>query len=233
MMLLAFVAAAVAVSPAEPKLRLDESRRVMGDYADCIVRKNRKVAAEAVLQQANPRELLKQPRLVDGTCMPRHTGGRLKLEMKGPLLLYALADALVDSDRSLDLSGLDAVSGLDHRPVDEAWFAEQARKRTKADELAELAADQAKAAADVAVSRFGECVVRRAPTDTLALLRTRQGSAEERAAFVSVVPALGRCLPAGQKVEFGKDVLRGALALNLYRLANAPRSAAATGGSGQ
>ena len=79
------------------------------------------------------------------------------------------------------------------------------------------------------MSAFGECVVRTDPSGSHALLMTQVVSPEETAALKAVVPAFSSCVPAQRTLSFDKTVIRGAVALNYYRLAKAlpgPREAA-------
>ena len=87
----------------------------------------------------------------------------------------------------------------------------------------------AERSAYAALSPFGECVVRASPAQSLAVLRTRVETPEEDAALKAVFPVLGSCLEKGSALRLNKFVMRGTLALNLYRLARAPRIAAAGG----
>lgn len=206
-----------------------ERRQLAANYAACVVKTQAETAAKAVLGQWRNDEIISNRRLIDGKCLPRRRDGRLQLQLGGPLMLYALADALVDRDPALDVANLDRVAPLDHRPVDENWFAREAVKRKRADSLAELEKDRQMQTVDVAMSRFGECAVRQRPAEALRLLRTQPGTPEEKVAFAAVTPVLGNCLGEGTTIELSRDVVRGTMALNLYRLAKAPRSASAPG----
>jgi hypothetical protein len=99
----------------------------------------------------------------------------------------------------------------------------QPKPGMKPDELAQLAKDRKEAVAVSALSVYGECVARADPADALRLVLSEPGSAAETQAFSSINPALASCLIQGQRIELGKPMLRGSLAVNLYRLAKAPR----------
>ena len=73
-----------------------------------------------------------------------------------------------------------------------------------------------------ALSRYGECVVRRDPNDSRLWVLTPPDSPDEDGRIDALRPFFGACLKDG-KVAFSKATLRGAVALNYYRLAHAPR----------
>jgi hypothetical protein len=74
-------------------------------------------------------------------------------------------------------------------------------------------------------------VVRIAPQDAKTLLATVPDNVEETVRFKALQPAMGRCLPEGATLKFGRTTLRGTIAVNYYRLAMAARAAAATTGT--
>ena len=59
---------------------------------------------------------------------------------------------------------------------------------------------------------LARCAVTRDPVAADALVRTGEGSAEERAALPAVVNAVGRCTPGSAKVGFSKAQLRAGVA---------------------
>ncbi len=73
----------------------------------------------------------------------------------------------------------------------------------------------------IAMVRFGDCVVRRAPVPARDLLSSETRSSAETRLFAVLVPSLGPCLPSGKTFEFSKSVARGAIAEALYRLSAA------------
>jgi hypothetical protein len=72
--------------------------------------------------------------------------------------------------------------------------------------------------------QIGECAARANPTGVEALLATDVGSAEERAAFASVVPSLGACVPAGIDFALPRLLARAYLAEGAYRNAVADQA---------
>ena len=64
------------------------------------------------------------------------------------------------------------------------------------------------------------CVVRAAPAEVAALLRTEPSSAPETVAFRPIVPHLALCLRGGVSVNVDRLMLRASLALAAYRLSD-------------
>jgi hypothetical protein len=89
------------------------------------------------------------------------------------------------------------------------------------DYAANEAASTSDGAQAVALARFGDCVVRKAPAAAQSLLKSTPGSSVEDGAFRDIGPALGPCLTNGQQFRFSKSLLRGAIAEPLYRLSEA------------
>lgn len=71
------------------------------------------------------------------------------------------------------------------------------------------------------LSHYGECVVRGNSRSSFGLLVSMPGTSAEKAALSELKPALSGCLVQGETLTFGKVVLRGAIAVNYYRLAHA------------
>lgn len=75
------------------------------------------------------------------------------------------------------------------------------------------------------LAEIADCMVKAAPAQSDALLRTRVTSDEERAAAAALAPALGGCLYEGQTLELTPRNIRGWAALGLWQ---AERSRMAT-----
>lgn len=224
---------ALTLAAAAQDFTLAERRQMMADFASCSVKYEPELAARAVKEQWRNHELINHRVLISSDCLPRTTGRAIVMTAQGPMLLYALADALIDREPNLDISRLDQVVPLEHRPVDEEWFARQ-DIRAKTSEQKALVQDQRQSAQSmVALSRFGECVVRQRPAEALALVRTKPATPEEKTAFAAVTPVLANCISEGAKIAMLRDVIRGTVALNLYRLAKAPRTLAPAAGAAQ
>jgi hypothetical protein len=199
------------------------SRIVLSEFAKCIVRRKHDAAARVVLDPEANLGKEREDGLFISDCMP----GGTRLRARGTQIRYGLAEALALADAgklSLDFAG---VAPLVHRPfVDQPMPADVAADPRR---LAGWNAYAAEHVAYAAVAPFGECVVRAAPAQSLAVLRTKVETPEENAALNALGPVLGPCLAKGKAMKLNKFVMRGTLALNLYRLANAPRGVPAGG----
>lgn len=69
-----------------------------------------------------------------------------------------------------------------------------------------------------AIGALAECVIRRAPAASRAILKTKTEPAE-RAALQAIVPDIGQCAQASGTMAFNRSSMRQALAVAYYRLA--------------
>ena len=185
----------------------DVSRLVLAEFSKCIVRRKHDVAARVVLDPAANLGRERAEGLFISDCMPT----RSRMRVNATQMRYGLAEALTIAEAktlSFDFANV--------APLSHPLSASSSPALFPAEQVALAAA-----------SPFGECVVRAAPAQSLAVLRTRVGSPEESAAMESLFPLLGKCLGKGKEMRLNRFVMRGTLALNLYRLARAPRVAAA------
>ena len=67
------------------------------------------------------------------------------------------------------------------------------------------------------VYEFAQCITDSKPAAVRALALSKIGSADEKAAFAAIVPAMAPCLYKGQTVEIDRLTLRFRLAEALYR----------------
>lgn len=212
---------AVAAEKRDPAA---EARTVAYQFAECTIKRNRKLAERIVLEQLRNSELMDRYHvLITGDCVPVGGWGTLEVRFPEPHLQYALATVMVRSDPSLTVTEPSSIPPLKHRGIDEAEYRPKPGKRVSDKRAAKLIEDRSEALARVALSLVGECVVRAAPAQSATLVRSEIASPAERAAFSSILPGLQGCLPAGKQISFSREVLRGIVAMNFYRLAKAPR----------
>ena len=69
-----------------------------------------------------------------------------------------------------------------------------------------------------ALMRIGECAVRSAPAQARALILSDVASKSEERALAAFQPAWNGCMPAGRRVTFSTEMIRGSVAEPLYRL---------------
>ena len=79
------------------------------------------------------------------------------------------------------------------------------------------------------LNALAECAIRKDSAGTWALLRTDAASAEEKALFQRLAPALQACVAQGSTLKMQAFFVRGAIAETYYLLSKAPRLA--TGGT--
>lgn len=198
-----------------------EIREVSKNYADCVVKRRYELARNAIVSNAGKTKLTEDYRkLIIGDCLVKaNKGNGARMKFGGDLYRYALAEALTRHDfPEPSLTTVEGVAKLTHFPVPTSPPNVAEYKKRKAEKI--LAAYQSNRVI-ATLSRYGECVVRLAPVHSHALLMTEADTAAETAAFATLQPALGGCLSGDATLKFGKSVLRGAIAINYYRLAYA------------
>jgi hypothetical protein len=206
-----------------------ETRALMYSYARCVVGREPRRAAEAILADVdNATFLIKYDRLIIGECLAQQTHTAAQMRFKGDLYHYTIADALFRrefaSQAVPDLASAPAITHREPGPVPPAVDA-KGRKLSK--QRYEEAVEQHETQVAFAfLSRYGECVVRRAPAGAKALLLALPDSTEESAQFAALRPFLAACMPEGHTLKFGRVTLRGTIAINYYRLAHAARAGA-------
>lgn len=221
------VAGASTAAP-QPKevFPVSEVRRISAQYADCAVKRRPSIADRIVEERSADDKLFDKIMMSD--CLPRGRGSYRALWDR-PLLHYALANALLRADRSLSVGDPTRLPRLNHGTVEEEVKARSSvwhklRKPEQVETRRQLSA------ATIAVSEFGECVVRAAPSGVGELIRSEVASQAERVALRNLIPVLGHCVDKGGQVSFSPEVIRGTVAMSFYRLAKLARAA---GGASQ
>jgi hypothetical protein len=194
----------------------------MFDYAKCVVGRSHKSAADAILANVGNGVIMRRyPELINGACLGQ-VAGHVSLSFKGDLYRYALADALVNADFATT-NPIDFSNKLPLAPFPastEAEFATALAKVKSKQERAKMQDSFAKRSAYSWLSDFGECVVRQNPAASRLWLLTKPNGSEEMSRIDVLRPAFVACLDKGT-LHFGKVILRGAVAINYYRLAMA------------
>ena len=233
MIALSIITAAVATGvESKPDIPADETRKVVHEYGECIVKHNQRRASAAILANADNAELMrKYGSLIDGKCLGRPSVA-VEARFKGDQYRYALADALVRKElASMAAPDLTGVPQLDHRdPGEPPAAVDKKGKPLKQKDYQEALERYRIAQGYTYLSRYGECVVRSNPGAARALLLTKPESADEKQQFNALANALSVCVPEGETMSFGKLALRGTVAVNYYRLAKAAQPAPAVGG---
>ena len=212
---LAAAGLAAAASGADDARQQERVRVIADRYAACVIERSASKARRFVVERGQPP--------ISGDCLVRANddmGG--KMRFPGDNYRYALAGALLARDYP---SGVPAevaqAPELPHDPpevLDETTLPKDA-KRAEAVRNAFMLRR-----ATWVMDTIGDCATRQNPTAAYALVRSEVGSPAERAAFATLNPAIGGCLPDQATVRFAPGTLRGAVALNLYRLAHSVRT---------
>lgn len=234
-------AAAVLLASAAPSAEngasdysTKETRALTHAYARCVIKREARKASEALLADVPNDVLLKRyPMLIVGECLVRETHAATTMTFAGDLYRYALADALVNRElRDSPSPDLSAVPRLIHRGVTATPPERPADTGAKAQEAYRAALDRYDRARVFAfLDDYGECVVRTNAAGAKALLMTRPDSPEETESLAALRLALATCLPEGKTLTFGRVALRGAIAINYYRLNRAALAGARAGGA--
>jgi hypothetical protein len=195
-----------------------ETRAIYTRYTECVVSRHPKAAAEVVLSAISNDSVLKSfPDLITPDCLD---AGQLTLP--GQFIRYGLAEALVRREYSGGIpTDILQAAPLAHPEILEAGRQPRPGKKVSNKEIKRLQERKEQAIAWRVMSEFGECVVRGNPAAALKLVLS--ASERETQAFGALQSNLAQCLPQNQTVSFARPLLRGTIAVNLYRLAKAPR----------
>lgn len=207
-----------------------EVRLIGTRYGDCVVKKQAAAAHTLVLAQGIDLDRRTYDRLIekvgDGPCLVDATRsfGGVQMRFPGDSMRYTLADALfrvqpVQAPLTISAS----LPTLAHPSFNEAEYKAAIATSGNKRRVAELTAQRTQAIGRIFISAFGECVVRANPAGALQLLRSGVLTPEENSAFGALAPAFSQCLNDGQKLTLNKAGVRGTIALNHYRLADALR----------
>lgn len=196
-------------------------RKLAFDYAACVVRSHHAKATEAILTASENQVIMKQfPQIIDGECLSAAGGDGI--DMRFPHVTYrnALADALVNAD----FAGRGEESFANRLPLAQPAMmsgtqqAEALAKVKSARKREELQKEFGQQNALGWLSRFGECVVRNSPEASRYWLLTKPDIPEETSRIKALQPAFATCLGSGT-MKFTRVMMRGAVAINYYRLA--------------
>ena len=222
--------------PVNPdELKEDQVRLVLAKYAACVVKRQRSLAAQFVLDRTSLRFRRKYQSLADGNCLVDATGEYFTdvrmgvgMGLTEDLMRFALADALLQGEiATIDPAQLPKTIPLQIPLLSTADYEPKVGRQYSAEEMKALDGKRQKDQASLILYRFGDCAVRTDPQGARALLLTPTGSAAEGTALQSITSSLGACLEKGAQIKLNRTMLRGALAFSYYSLAHAPAAALA------
>jgi hypothetical protein len=216
--------------PTRPEqFKQDRIEQVLAGYASCVVKKQRALASQFVLDRTTLQFEKKYRPLADGNCLVDASGAYFAdvgMKLSGDAMRFALADALLrDEIAAIDPAELPKAARLPIPLLSNADYEPKTGRQYRPQQLKELDESRQKDQTTLVIYRFGECAVRSSPQGSRALLQASANSDAEAAAVQSIMPALGACLEKGAQIELTRSILRGALAFNYYSLAHAPVAA--------
>ena len=197
----------------------ETDRLMLSRFGDCVVRAYPKQVERAVLGWAvNPKAVNVLYEIDTTECLPALGDDAQSLRIQPSAMRYILADALARSKiAALDVSAVSRAAPLVHPVVNEAVYApapgqvfDEAQQKAKAGLRASFANN-------IALSRLGECAVRRDPKSAIALLKSEAGSAGENQAFGAMMPVLESCA-ANSPARHDAVAVRGEIGAALLRL---------------
>jgi hypothetical protein len=225
LLLIASLCGFASAASAKQRRSYEIERRVMYDYAKCVVKRKRERASTALLANVTNSQILKEYKdLVIGDCLLVATESGGTMQFGGDLYRYALADALVNAELgSSNFTTFDDRAKLAHHTPPTKQDLEQALSSVKSKrKQAEIQSDFDKSVSGAWLSRFGECIVRGDPPKSKAWLLTKPTSDEETIQINMLKPVFNSCLAGEGNAKFNRITMRGLVALNFYRLARAP-----------
>ena len=206
----ALTATLLAAAPADAAKKAEAEamgRKVLGEFAECVVQAHKPLARKYVLTPVGERMPEAEFRKVMGPrCLGFLSG---KLRMRYQQYRAALAERLI----TVELKGQGAIDPSARPAL--VWT--EPKPPVKDD--AETREGYARAVAEMYLGKLGECVVRANPAGAQALLATPIGDAAELPAFRALGPAIPPCVPKGEKLTLNRATLREAIAISYYRLA--------------
>lgn len=222
------LAPAVAFAAPKPDFDAKDTRAIAYDYAGCTVKRRHAQAREVILANLDNSAILKRyPALARGECLvdatQKKTSSGVEMRFPGDTIRYGLADALFATDlAAVAPRDLSAAAPLTHARVDESEYEPEPGKKISKRRAEEMEKARSIAVGSAAISRFGECVVRRDSRNSHKLLAAKPTTSEESRAFADLQPAFEACLAAGRTFKTNRTMMRETIAINYYRLAFAP-----------
>jgi len=215
--------AQTSAANAERSKEQSELRKTLQNYAGCIVKRHHDKSAAAVLSAANDSDIrTKLSAIVDDNCLIDVQSDPTFLYFRSDSYLYAIADALVQADY---LSDGDKDFG-NRLPLAQPPIIDPERQKAELDKVKsksrreELLKSFQKANARGWLMRYGECVVRKDPVNARFWLLTPPDTPEEVSRIKALQAVFSICLQEGT-IKFNRITMRGAVAINYYRLAKA------------
>jgi len=183
-------------APADASNKGAGARAMMNKFAQCTVQRRPDFARRFVLNWGVPPSHSDLQEIASSACLLWAGSDVIELNMRDALYRGALAEQLIRRE----LAKADVIDPIP---------------------LPALEWPGPVSAADNAVMRLGECVVRADPAGSRAAVLTEEDSSDELARLKAMSPTIARCIARGETRLFNRTTLRAALAVSYYRLAAA------------
>lgn len=215
--------AAASAEQVQTAKETHEVRVLVERYAKCVVREHHDEAKSVLMSDSDNNDILRHhSTVIDSNCMTE-VGGAVAVTFPQDMYRYGLADALVRAD--FLKKGVESFSDrlpLAHLPMPTQADLDRSLSGIKsARRKRELEESYRKDRGIAALSIYGECIARTDPVGARLWILTEPDVPEEASRTKVLMPAFQQCMQPGATVKFSKDQLRGVVALNYYRLANA------------
>jgi hypothetical protein len=175
------------------------TRRIMQEFARCVTRRDAFHVEHFLDTRGHQLSGALSERA--GECLGDAAGDNSMAKGQADTFRYALAEAyLVRKYRDAGLGDVAGIAPLDHH-------------------------DEVGQHQETGLGTLSECIIRKAPRESWALLRTDAASPSEKAAFAALGPAMQACVSRGSTVNMPAFFMRGSIADTYYLLSKAPRVA--------
>ena len=183
----------------------DEARKIMAEYAQCIVKKKPSESTRLVsLDVLSPELQSATSDIRVKGCVPA-VSGKMRLTFLPVSMRFLLAEALVRKDLKNDqVASFEQVPSLPRTPVPNP----QHKARFE----------------NWIIDALGECLVRVSPEGSRAMLFTKVGSEGEDVALDGTRAGLAACISSDVDLTLNDFDLRGTVAVAYYRLATSSKS---------
>jgi len=205
------------------------TRDTIRHFADCVVKRQPKLAREFVLDRSTLQFGNRYYPLADSYCLGLQSDpfyDEIALKMGGDTMKFALAEALLQSEfAKMDPANFTTVAPLVLPALEEKNYQPETNRSYTPEELKKLDENRRRDLLTLVEYRFGECVGRADPEGSRTFLQAMAESDAEGVALQALMPALSSCVEKGAQFKLDRTVLRGAVALAYYSLAHAPKAA--------
>ena len=224
MMSIGLALAGFAATPAQAKEN-HEARRVLADFAECVVKDSSAIVSRAIIEDWDTGTLIAHKSWpIKPDCL-RSAGFVSQLRASQHMMKAAIAEQLVLRDKiEVQAAGLSALAPLTYRmPTPVATVDRRTGKALDTEAVERQKKAIAAKLGAIALTQLGECVVQANPSGVRSVLASPIGKPEELAAIKAITPAMGQCLPKDFGLALDRSSVRSAVALSYYRMAMATR----------